>query len=54
MWVNDGHVKRKKVLSDTEVKTRKDDFLNGFSTGLKNPTRKGKRLIVSHIGNEDK
>lgn len=28
-------------------------FLEGLSTGAKNPTGKGSRLIVVHIGNEN-
>lgn len=51
-WVNEGHT-HNKVWIDGEIKNRKDAFLNGLSTGLKNPTGKGKRLIVSHFGNED-
>lgn len=35
------------------MKRRKDAFLNGLSTGLKNSNGKGKRLTVSHFGNEN-
>lgn len=39
-----------KVWIDTIVKFKKDAFLLGLSTGPSNPTGKGKRLIVLHIG----
>lgn len=51
-WVNEGHTKSK-IWVDSHVKSRKDAFLNGLSTGLKNPSGKGKRLILSHFGNEN-
>lgn len=51
-WVNEGHTTTK-AWSDTTVKTKKQAFLSGLSTGLKNPTGKGKRLIILHIGSED-
>ncbi|KAH9629125.1 hypothetical protein HF086_008574 [Spodoptera exigua] len=41
-----------KVWEDTTVKSRKQAFLDGLSTGAKNPTSKGNRLIVLHIGSE--
>ena len=50
-WVNAGHTKSK-VWQDTTIKSAKDAFLQGLSTGLKNPTGKGKRLIVLHIGSD--
>lgn len=51
-WLNEGHVKSR-VWTDSEIKSKKDAFLKGLSTGLKNPSGKGKRLIISHIGNEE-
>lgn len=51
-WVNEGHT-NDKVWMDERIKSRKDAFLNGLSTGLRNPNGKGKRLIISHVGNED-
>lgn len=50
-WVNAGHTKEK-VWQDAAVTSSKDAFLKGLSTGLKNPSGKGKRLIVVHIGSE--
>ena len=50
-WVNAGHTV-KTVWHDKEVKSRRQAFLSGLSTGLKNPSGKGKRLIVLHIGSE--
>lgn len=51
-WVNEGHT-RSKCWLDTTVKSAKDAFLRGLSVGLSNPSGKGKRLIILHIGNED-
>lgn len=34
------------------MQSRKQAFLEGLSTGAKNPTSKGNRLIVLHIGGE--
>lgn len=51
-WVNEGHVK-KYVWHDDTVKSNRDAILNGLSTGLKTPSGKGQRLIISHMGNED-
>lgn len=42
-----------KTWVDTEIKSKRQAFLEGLSTGAKNPTSKGRRLIVVHIGNED-
>lgn len=51
-WVNEGHSKTK-VWVDTNIHSRRQAFVEGITTGLKNPTGKGKRLIVTHIGSED-
>ncbi|XP_047541814.1 uncharacterized protein LOC125074529 [Vanessa atalanta] len=51
-WVNAGHTVGK-VWEDTTVKSRKQAFLEGLSTGAKNPTSKGNRLIILHIGGEE-
>lgn len=48
-WVNAGHV-RNKAWQDTTVETTKQAFLNGLSTGLKQPAGKGERLIITHAG----
>ena len=50
-WVNQGHTKRK-VWLDNNIKNRRQAFNEGLSTGLKNPTGKGKRLIILHVGSE--
>ncbi|CAG4975944.1 unnamed protein product [Colias eurytheme] len=42
-----------RAWEDTTVKSSRDAFINGLTTGLKNPSGKGKRLIITHIGSED-
>lgn len=51
-WVNAGHTV-KKVWTDTSVLTARQAFIDGLSTGLKNPSGKGKRLIITHIGSDE-
>lgn len=51
-WLNEGHTTAK-CWCDTTVNSVKNAFLRGLTTGLKNPSGKGKRLIILHIGNED-
>ncbi|XP_050064347.1 uncharacterized protein LOC126553236 [Aphis gossypii] len=51
-WVNAGDVAIR-VWCDTTVKSSQAAFSQGLSTGAVNPTGKGKRLIVCHIGSED-
>jgi len=51
-WVNAGDVAIR-VWRDTTVQSSQAAFSQGISTGAANPTRKGKRLIVCHIGSED-
>ncbi|XP_031342522.1 uncharacterized protein LOC116170342 isoform X1 [Photinus pyralis] len=51
-WVNAGHTVSK-VWKDTTILTPRQAFINGLSTGLKDPSGKGNRLIVLHIGSED-
>lgn len=48
-WVNAGDV-TSKIWMDSTIKSKKDAFLRGLSTGPSNPTGKGLRLIVLHIG----
>lgn len=48
-WVNAGDVTNK-VWIDKTIKSKKDAFLRGLTTGPANPSGKGKRLIVLHIG----
>ncbi|CAH2083377.1 unnamed protein product [Euphydryas editha] len=49
-WVNEGHTANY-IWVDQDVESCRQAFLNSLSTGLKNP-QKGKRLIVIHIGSE--
>lgn len=39
--------------TDTTVTSSRQALVEGLSTGAKTPTRKGKRLIVVYIGNEN-
>ncbi|KAJ8919255.1 hypothetical protein NQ315_003838 [Exocentrus adspersus] len=48
-WVNEGHSKEK-VWVDNSITSRRDAFIQGLSTGLKNPSGKGKLL---HAGSEN-
>ncbi|KAL4090213.1 hypothetical protein QTP88_025112 [Uroleucon formosanum] len=50
-WVNAGECTSKTWVDQT-VKHSRDAFLKGLTAGAKNPTGKGKRLIVVHIGSE--
>ncbi|XP_072397434.1 uncharacterized protein [Diabrotica undecimpunctata] len=50
-WVNEGHTKDK-VWVDCAIKNPRQAFIEGLSTGLKNPSGKGKRLIVLHVRSE--
>ncbi|XP_056629839.1 uncharacterized protein LOC130440599 [Diorhabda sublineata] len=51
-WVNAGHTVNK-VWTDTTILSARDAFIRGLSTGLKNPTGKGQRLIILHIDSEN-
>jgi transposase len=51
-WVNAGHTLAKSWV-DTTVTSCKDAYLRGLSTGLQNPSGRGKRLVIVHIGSED-
>ena len=51
-WVNAGETTSKSWV-DTTVKSTRDAFLRGLTTGQKEPSRKGKRLIIVHIGSSD-
>lgn len=48
-WVNEGHTVGR-VWKDKNIKTPRQAFLEGCSTGFKEPSGKGRRLIVTHIG----
>ncbi|XP_072399545.1 uncharacterized protein [Diabrotica undecimpunctata] len=52
-WINAGHTKSKTWI-DKSVTSSRQAFLDEPSTGLKHPSRKGKWLIICHIGNEDR
>lgn len=47
-----GHTKSL-VWQDTTIKSTREAHREGLSTGLKNPTGKGRRLIIGHIGMSD-
>ncbi|XP_025196242.1 uncharacterized protein LOC112595312 [Melanaphis sacchari] len=51
-WVNAGDC-TSKTWVDITVQSHRDAFQKGLSTGAVNPSGKGKRLIVLHIGSED-
>jgi len=51
-WVNAGDC-TSKTWVDKTIKSPRDAFLQGLTTGSQNPSGKGKRLIVLHIGSED-
>ncbi|RVE52596.1 hypothetical protein evm_002715 [Chilo suppressalis] len=48
-WPNEGHTMNK-IWQDYTIKTVKEAHREGLSIGLKNPSGKGKRLIVLHMG----
>lgn len=51
-WVNVGDCSSK-VWVDQTIQSNRDAFLRGLTTGSHNPTGKGKRLIVVHIGSSE-
>ena len=51
-WVNAGHT-RSKAWQDTRVLSSHQAFLDGLSTGVKQPTGKGSRLIIVDAGTKD-
>ena len=51
-WVNAGHTMTN-VWQDSTIKSRRQAFVNGVTTGLKAPSGKGGRVIVVHCGNEN-
>lgn len=50
-WINAGHTV-KKMWQDKNITSSRQAFLEGLSTGIKPPSGKGSRLIITHIGNE--
>ncbi|CAI6375500.1 unnamed protein product [Macrosiphum euphorbiae] len=51
-WVNAGDC-NDRIWQDRTVASRRDAYVSGLSIGAPNPTAKGKRLIVVHIGSEE-
>jgi len=51
-WVNAGETTKKSWVDQT-VSSSRDAFIKGLTTGQKEPSGKGKRLIVFHIGSSD-
>lgn len=50
-WVNAGHTVSK-IWKDASIKSSKQAFLSGLSSGLTSPSGKGKRMIITHIGSD--
>lgn len=50
-WVTAGHTTGKTWV-DRTVKSSRDAFLRGLSSGIEHPTGKGNRLIIVHIGSD--
>lgn len=48
-WLNEDHTVGK-VWQDQNITSKKQAFMDGWSTGLRNPPSKGRRLIITHIG----
>lgn len=51
MWINASHTTNK-IQKDSNVTSSRRAFLDRLSTGLKNLSGKGKRLIISRIGSD--
>lgn len=51
-WINAGHTVSK-VWADETIKDKRQAFVEGLTTGLKNPSGKGKRFIIAHIGSTE-
>ncbi|KAL4098421.1 hypothetical protein QTP88_023040 [Uroleucon formosanum] len=51
-WLNAGDCVDR-VWKDNTVLSKRDAFNKGLTTGLPNPSGKGKRLIILHIGSEN-
>ncbi|XP_026822882.1 uncharacterized protein LOC113560942 [Rhopalosiphum maidis] len=51
-WVNAGNCLSKTWIDNT-IKSSRDAFLQGLTTGTPNPSDKGKQIMVLHIGSED-
>lgn len=51
-WVSVGQT-TSKLWRDTTIHTPKEAFLAGLTTGLKDPTQRGPRFVILHVGGED-
>jgi len=51
-WINAGDCVEK-LWVDKTVKSKHDVFNRGLTTGATNPTGKGQRLIILHIGSHN-
>jgi hypothetical protein len=51
-WLTAGHTPSKTWVDDN-VKSSRQAFLEGLTTGVQHPTGAGKCIIIVHIGNED-
>jgi hypothetical protein len=51
-WINEGYTVGK-MWQDKNITSSRQAFLEGWSTGIKPPSGKGKRLIITHIGSVD-
>src|SRR5277367_3605545 len=50
-WLNEGHTTKKK-WRDTKIRHQRQAFTSGLTTGLKDPSGKGQRLIILHAGSK--
>lgn len=51
-WLNEGYTVGK-IWQDKNITSSRQAFLEGWSTGIKAPSGKGKRLIITHIGSKN-
>ncbi|CAH2008609.1 unnamed protein product [Acanthoscelides obtectus] len=49
-WLNEGHNTVFKFWQDLNMTSHRQAHRDGLSTGMKCPSGKGRRLIVTHIG----
>lgn len=51
-WLNEGHTVSK-IWQDKNILSSRQAVMEGWSTGLRLPSGKGRRLIITHIGSEN-
>lgn len=51
-WINEGYIVQN-MWQDKNITSARQAFIEGLSTGIKVPSGKGKRLIITHIGSEE-